>query len=137
MSTALPVIEQFESPPFEHQLAEVKPGLGQVSVTFVRGEPKIATHLLLGCVRHPALRVVEPIDVHFALEDGSVRAEAGGVDEFGFGPTYGDALRDLQHALAELYLTLEVDQERLGPDLAHVWSVLQTKLQHRDVHPAA
>jgi hypothetical protein len=91
----------------------------------------------LGTLRHPALKVVEPFRVSFAMEDGSARAHAEEIDEFGLGASYSEALVDLQHTIAELYFTLEEDRARLGPDLARVWSALQTKIWRRDVHPTA
>jgi hypothetical protein len=129
----------------EHQADEVKPGEGTVTLTegtvtltlIVGGPPQIRESLELGTIRHPALKVHEPFHVSFTTEDDSARAHAEEIDEFGFGVSYTEALVDLQHAIAELYLTLEEEQERLGPDLARVWSVLQTKVRRRDVAPAA
>lgn len=137
MST-VPTIEQFPPPPLEHQAVEVKPGEGRVTLTLIIGAPpQIRNTLELGTLRHPALRVVDAFGVVFAMEDGSAHAHAEEIDEFGFGESYSEALVDLQRTIAELYLTLEEDQERLGPDLARVWSVLQTKVRRRDVAPAA
>jgi len=137
MSTA-PLVEQFPAPPVKHQADEVKPGEGTVNLTLVFGAPpQIVQTLQLGTLRHPALRVIEPFAVSFAMEGENVRACAEEIDEFGFGASYSGALVDLQHAIAELYFTLEEDSERLGPDLARVWSVLQTKIRHRDANQAA
>ena len=131
MSTA-PVIRQFDAPQAEQQLDEVSPGEGQVTVTYVIGRPpEISDHLELGSLRHPLLRVIEPLRVRFSVEDGSVGAEAEEIDEFGFGPNHAEALTDLQHTLAELYFELEEEQRRLGPDLERVWKILQKKVERR------
>ncbi len=137
MSTA-PLIEQFPAPSAKHQADEVKPGAGTVRLTLIVGAPvQIVQALQLGTLRDPALRVIEPFSVSFATEGEDVRACAEEIDEFGFGASHSEALVDLQHTIAELYLTLEEDQDRLGPDLARVWTLLQTKIRRRDAHPAA
>ena len=78
------------------------------------------------------LRVVEPISVVQMVEEGACIVEAKELNEFGFGDSFSEAIRDLQEAIAELYLTLEDEQERLGPDLASVWAVLSRKVRRAD-----
>ena len=64
-------------------------------------------------------------------EDQHVITEAVEFNEFGFGKNFSEALSDLQRAIAELYFTLEQKQDRLGPDLQHVWANLQQKILRR------
>ena len=78
------------------------------------------------------LRIVEPIEVKRMTEGGQHVVEATELNEFGFGDNLSAAIEDLQAAIAELYLTLESEQERLGPDLAKVWSVLSRKVRKAD-----
>ena len=66
------------------------------------------------------------------LESGEHVVEATELNEFGFGNNLAEALADLQAAIAELYLTLEEDQDRLGPDLSSVWDVLSRKVRKAD-----
>jgi hypothetical protein len=77
------------------------------------------------------LRVQSPITVTFTKEDQHVIAEATELDEVGFGANLSEALRDLQRAIVELYLTLEEGKDRLSPDLQRVWTTLQHKLLRR------
>jgi hypothetical protein len=86
----------------------------------------------LGSLRDGRLRVVEPIEVSPMLEGGKHVLEAQELNEFGFGDNLSEALADLQAAIAELYLTLEEEQERLGPDLSSVWDVLSQKVRKAD-----
>ena len=100
----------------------------------VLAEPKPvqAEPFALGSLRDGRLRVVEPIEVVPMIEGGKYVVEAPELNEFGFGDTLSEALADLQAAIAELYLTLEEEQERLGPDLSSVWDVLSQKVRKAD-----
>lgn len=91
----------------------------------------VSTQILLGSLRDGRLRVQSPITVKITKEDRHIIAEATELDEFGFGANLSDALRDLQRAIVELYLTLEEGKDRLGPDLQRVWTTLQHKLARR------
>ena len=75
------------------------------------------------------LRVKEPIEVVLTAEGGQIVAAAEGLDEFGFGDNLPDAIADLQHSLADLYLTLAAEQDHLGKGLRRVWAVLQVKVE--------
>ena len=88
--------------------------------------------ITLDTLRDVRLRVVEPIQVVPMLEGGEHVVEATELNEFGFGETLSEALADLQAAVAELYFTLEEDQDRLGPDLSSVWDVLSRKIRKAD-----
>lgn len=85
-------------------------------------------HIFLGTLRDGRLRVQSPITVKITKENQHVIAEATELDEFGFGANLPEALRNLQRAIIELYLTLEEGKDRLSPDLQRVWATLQTKL---------
>ena len=94
--------------------------------------PQPAEPFKLGSLRDGRLRVVEPIEVSPMLEGGKHVLEAPELNEFGFGDNLSEALSDLQAAIAELYFTLEDDQERLGPDLSSVWAELSLKVRKAD-----
>jgi len=81
--------------------------------------------LLLGSLSDPRLRVVSPIRVRLFLEHDHVVAEAPNLNEFGYGSHISEAVRDIQRAIAQLYLSLEESSTRLGPDLVSTWSTLQ------------
>lgn len=87
--------------------------------------------LLLGFLRDGRLRVYSPISVNISKEEGNFIAEATELDEFGFGKNASEAITDLQRAIAELYLTLEAEQDKLGADLVRVWDILQKKISRQ------
>ena len=74
------------------------------------------------------LRVVEPIAVTWAHEDGTYIAEALEINEYGYGDSVPEAFADLQVSIAELYFDLDEDRNRLGTDLASVYAILARKL---------
>ena len=86
----------------------------------------------LGSLRDGRLRVVEPIEVVQTAEDGKCVVETPELNEFGFGDNPSEAIADLQAAIAELYFTLNDEKDRLGPDLAAVWTTLSRKLRKAD-----
>ena len=91
----------------------------------------VPSEALLGSLRDGRLRVHSPMKVRFATEGKHNIAEAVEFNEFGFGENTSEALIDLQRAIAELYLTLEKEQNRLGTDLQGVWTILQEKIHKR------
>jgi hypothetical protein len=91
----------------------------------------VPEQILLGSLRDGRLRIHSPIKIKFTQEDEHTIAEAVEINEFGFGENPSEALADLQRAIAELYFTLEAEQERLGADLQRVWDVLQEKIHKR------
>jgi len=93
--------------------------------------PAIPDEALLGSLRDGRLKIHSPIKVRFATEGKHTIAEAVEINEFGFGGNISEAIADLQHTIAELYLTLEEEQDRLGTDLQGVWSVLKKKIHKR------
>jgi len=88
----------------------------------------VPDQVLLGTVRDGRLRVQSPIRVKLTQEGQNIIAKAVEFNEFGFGENLSEALVDLQHAIAELYFTLEKEHDRLGRDLQRVWAKLQKKI---------
>ena len=94
--------------------------------------PLAPERFTLGSLRDGRLRVTASIEVVQMMEGSEYVVEALDLNEFGFGDSLSEAIADLQAAIAELYLTLEAEQERLGPDLASVWGVLSRKVRRAD-----
>lgn len=92
---------------------------------------RLPNHIKLGALRDGRLRVISPISVDLSTEELQVIAEAVELNEFGFGGNPSEAIMDLQHAIAELYFTLEEEQDRLGTDLQQIWDRLQQKICKR------
>ena len=90
--------------------------------------PLLPDEFMLGRLRDGRLRVVKPIEVVRTAEDGQCVLEARELNEFGFGDNFSEALADLQAAIAELYFTLEAEQDHLGTGLAAVWATLSEKV---------
>ena len=90
--------------------------------------PAVPREVLLGSVRDGRLRVQSPIRVKLTQEGQNIIAKAVEFNEFGFGENPSEALVDLQHAIAELYFTLDKEYDRLGSDLQRVWAKLQKKI---------
>ena len=88
----------------------------------------LPARIKLAALLDDRLRMTEPIEVVLTTEGGQIVAAAEGLDEFGFGDNLPDAIADLQHSLADLYLTLAAEQEHLGKGLRRVWAVLQVKV---------
>ena len=96
------------------------------------GVPSLPDRFALGSLRDGRLRVVKPIHVVQMSEGGKFVVEAPELNEFGFGDGFSEAIADLQAAIAELYFTLETERNRLGPDLAAVWSIISRKVRIAD-----
>jgi hypothetical protein len=89
------------------------------------------TKILLGTLNDFGFRVAKAIPVQLDFREACVIASWQDIDEFGSGNSISSACQDLGHTLSELYRSLETDQARLGPDLQHVWAVLQEYLVRR------
>lgn len=92
---------------------------------------KVMHELLLGTLSDGRFYVTSPIRVRFVTEDNHIIAEAEEFNEYGFGNTKSEAIRDLQKTIVELYLTLYEEQNRLGQDLLDIYSALQRKISLR------
>ena len=99
---------------------------------FVEAIPLLPENFTLGSLRDRRLRVVEAIEVVPRTEGGKHVLEAPELNEFGFGDNLSESLSDLQAAIVELYLTLEIEPQRLGPDLESVWAILSQKVRKVD-----
>jgi hypothetical protein len=119
---ALPIQERTDPTPSSGlAVQELIPG-GEGSASGAQGE------FLLGSLGDRRLRVVRPIHVVLRTEEGHFVAEAEELDEFGFGETRLESVRDLQRAIAGLYFALEGDKGRLGPVLASTLKRLREKV---------
>ena len=90
--------------------------------------PAVPREILLGSVRDGRLRVQSPIRVKLTQEGQNIIANAVEFNEFGFGKNPSEALADVQHAIVELYFTLDKEYDCLGSDLQRVWAELQKKI---------
>jgi len=134
MARELAVIQQPEpTAPVDNEARALESYAGWV----IQVEPAVVTPvgppapkpILLGSLEDARLQVVEPIQVSFATEHGQFIAEAAEINEFGFGRNPSEALRDLEKAIVELYVTLEMERERLGQDLGRTWALLSGKIR--------
>jgi hypothetical protein len=85
-------------------------------------------NIRLGLIPDARVRVVRPIPVELSRSDESVIAVVQDQEEFGQGATSSDAVTDLGFSLAELFLSLQQEEPRLGPDLAELLGKLRTYL---------
>ena len=75
------------------------------------------------------LRVKEGIEVVIFETEGLIVAEAEELYECGDGTNQGEAVADLQYAIADLYFTLAAEPGNLGQGFRQVWEILQTKVE--------
>ena len=75
------------------------------------------------------LRVKAAIEVVIFETEGLVVAEAEELYECGDGADQGEAIADLQYAIADLYFTLEAEQGNLGQGFRQVWQILRAKVE--------
>jgi len=127
------VTKIIQCPPATQPDNEVEAYRAEIPIEYVDADlaPAIPSEALLGSLRDGRLRVHSPIKIKFTKEDKHIIAEAVELNEFGFGENTSEALIDLQRTIAELYLTLEKEQGRLGRDLQNVWAILQEKIYKR------
>ncbi|MGH9546640.1 MAG: hypothetical protein ACRD23_15640 [Terriglobales bacterium] len=120
-----------EQPQVNEPVAEVLSATSpRLSVQFVQWAGKPA-RISFGNIRDPRLRVREPIPVNIREEGGSTLAVWDEINEFGQGDSISEALDDLAHTVAELYLSLAAEQNRLGSDLQAVWRTLDQHVTKR------
>lgn len=88
-------------------------------------------HVLFGALRHPALKLREPIPLRSERSDRGISVIWDEGQEFGFGDTFTAAVADFAETVAELYLQL-CEREALSEDLIAV----RDRLSHYiDVRP--
>lgn len=80
--------------------------------------------ILLYSLRHPRLRLREPLAVLLEHDAGQVIAQSYDLDLFGYGDTENEALEDLRRTVADLYFELQENAARLGPLPEKVWGYL-------------
>lgn len=104
--------------------------VGRFAITLA---PLSATpsHLLLGNLNHPTLRLRHPLNLLIEREDQWIIATYPELDEFGYGAHLTEAVEDFRQSVIELYLTLKAEHEYLGPDLQRVWQSLQELIEER------
>ena len=124
-----PRVEELDDEVMGHrQQVQVEP----LNITAEELGSAFSDEVLIGWLRDGRLQVYSPIAVRFITDEHHVVAEAVEFNEFGFGQNSSEALADLQHAIAELYFTLEEEREHLGPDLKNVWEALQEHIRKND-----
>ena len=106
----------------EHSIIDRAAGIPSPTLT-------LPARIKLESLADDRLRVKAPIEVSVFEEGGQIVAAAEGLDEFGFGDNLPEAIADLQHSLADLYLTLAAEQDHLGKGLRRVWAVLQVQVE--------
>jgi hypothetical protein len=121
---------RFVPPPNAPQAVVSHREIQRIRVHIRPGERR-QKHRLLGTINHCDFRVIKPIPVHLDVRGGTVIASWRQIDEFGTGTSSSRACDDLGHTIAELYLSLEADQPRLGLDLAKVWGLLKEYVMRR------
>lgn len=121
---------KFVPPPNTSQAVALQEGIRRIRINLCgrEGRPK---HILLGTINQCKFRVVKPIPVRIEARGRTVIASWREVDEFGTGKSTSLACDDLGHTVAELYVSLEREESRLGPDLAKVWGVLKQYVVRR------
>ncbi len=87
--------------------------------------------ILFGVMTDPRLRLKRPIRVEITRKKGAVVAHSREFDEFGCGASMSDALDDFSKGLAELFLTLRKETDRLGPDLQRLQQRLGKYIEER------
>ena len=76
----------------------------------------------------PTLRVTSPFHVQVRTEPEEVSVYHADSGVFGVGDTEAEALEDFRRSIAELYLNLEENRDRLGPVMQEVARVLASKI---------
>jgi hypothetical protein len=128
----LATAEEEAKPSPGDEMAELKlsglisPGYAEAGFT-----PNIPEEIQVGVLRDGRLRVVSPIRVTVKVEEEHFVLEAVDLNEFGYGSNLADAIVDLQRTIAELYFTLELEANRLGPDLKQIFESLNRMIQKR------
>lgn len=79
----------------------------------------LPSNVLFGALRHPALKLREPIPLRTERSDRGISVIWDEGQEFGFGDTFTGAVADFADTVAELYLQL-CESEALSEDLTAV-----------------
>ena len=90
--------------------------------------------LLLYSLRHPGLRLRNPIAVSLEDDGAQVIAAAYDLDLFGYGETESDALDDLRRTTVDHYLTLRENEGALSSLPRQVWDYLADVVEEEPSH---
>jgi hypothetical protein len=82
----------------------------------------------LGSMPHKRFRVLKPISVELSRAGEFMIASVAEFEEFGQGENSSEAIDDLTHSIEELFLSLEEEEARLGPDLRALLARLRAHL---------
>jgi hypothetical protein len=85
---------------------------------------KLPDPLLFAGTVDPRLKINTPFAVSTQRTHGRVIVQVLDIGEFGVGGSLGEALEDLGKTIAELYLTLKAERDRLSPELADIFAKL-------------
>lgn len=95
-------------------------------------QPPQPTQIKFGAVIDPLLRLVKPIKLDVSSgEEAEVVVSWAEINEYGCGPTTGDALVDFGQSLRALYHELHAPDIQLGPDLVKVKATLDEFIVRR------
>lgn len=105
----------------------------QGGLEIVDGEVPSATpvRLRIGAVRHPRLRLSQPISLTVERDGEHVTVWSDALEEIGYGPHLTAAVEDFQDTVAELYFSLRGEGGRLGPEMRRLWETLQDVVGER------
>ncbi len=106
----------------EHSIADRLPGDLTRPLT-------LPARIKLESLADDRLRVKAAIEVAVFETEGLIVAEAEELYECGDGANPGEAVADLQYAIADLYFTLAAEPGNLGQGFRQVWQILQTKVE--------
>jgi len=112
----------------DEPLATFPPFQLQIEQTGTIGLPLPET-MLLGALRDPRLRLLAPLTISLERENDYIVAYCEELEEFGFGTHLTEAIEDLQVAIAEVYLTLKEEKDRLGSDLSALLDTYYKKIK--------
>ena len=87
--------------------------------------------LYLATLPDDRLRMKTPIEVEIEQENEFYIAMCDYLSEFGYGENPTEAIEDLQLVIVELYWTLKVEQEKLGPGMVEAWKRLRELVEEK------
>ena len=120
--------------------AEAEEQPGAVRIRVVQARPTmllealpagLPERLALGALIDRRLRLLQPLEILVSQREAQIVLESPDLGEVAWGTTLSLALRDLQRAIAELYFSLDVDRDRLGPDLEKIRERMQELIARR------
>ena len=109
------------------------PAVQIVPVQIMTGvpQPPRPTHIRLGVLKDPQLRLRKPITLDLSKEGTETIVTWHEISEFGQGTTTAAAIDDFGQVLRELHGQLFASNAQLGADLQHVKQVLTEYIEPR------